>query len=467
MLFIYSFLIERTIKSNSAATFKKWGVFRRMAKNSKLESIIEENPNKSFFSLNTRKFVANKSRLSNFFQRKSSTRAEKMHAEHELMSAMQASAENADSVALSSNAESEPSYGFVSRFIEESSQLIKNVPGITPPTPVVVSIDPSFLKYHDSALIHDQKMEVEVGQNEKNEADKTAMDLGNNKFSSEMMMQDNQPSSNTDDATNTHGFEDVIWDDLHAADHFMKDPPSSNYNFDATAQLAQIKSSSNSTSNLRLHLQAEGAEMARSAATALAPASSCHPSPDSKINPIMDDLRAAAKIAKEIKDAAKALSLTPFAHYPPICPISTVNNIYLINSSTINTQVANTSNQSNISNIAINPESITIPRICAAKSNMSPGKDEMIGEAKNEETKKRVFHDATEGLARNQNAIVALPMQASGDQASNTIHRICAVDNNENAIVALPMRARCHQTEEGCPKFMRISNKSENKTSDN
>jgi hypothetical protein len=288
-------------------------------------------------------------------------------------------------------------------------------------------------------------------------------------FSSETMMQDNQSAANADDATNTPVFEDAIWDDLHAADHFMKDPPSSNYNFDATAQLAQIESSSKATSNL--HLQAEGAEMAQSLATALVPASSCHPLPDSNINPIMDDLRAAVKIVNEIKDAthaaAKALSVTPFAPYPPICPISTVNNIYLINSSTINTQVANTSNQSNISNIAINPESITIPRICAAKSNMSPGKDEMIGEAKNEETKKRVFHDATEGLAQNQNAIVALPMQASGDQASNTIHRICAVDNNENAIVALPMRARCHQTEEGCPKFMRISNKSEDKTSDN
>ena len=93
--------------------------------------------------------------------------------------------------------------------------------------------------------------------------------------------------------------------------------------------------------------------------------------------------------------------------------------------------------------------------------------DQVQPQEKNEETKKRVFDDETEDLAHNQNAIVALAMRASNNQASNTIHRICAVDNNENAIVALPMRARCHQTEEGCPKFMRISNKSEDKTSDN
>ena len=98
----------------------------------------------------------------------------------------------------------------------------------------------------------------------------------------------------------------------------------------------------------------------------------------------------------------------------------------------------------------------------------------LSSEAKNKETKKRVFDDETEDLAHNQNAIVALPMRASNNQASNTIPRICAVDNNiplgkdeQNAIVALPMQARCDQTEEGCPKFMRISNKSEDKTSDN
>ena len=124
-----------------------------MVKNGKLETTVEEQSNKSeehrkksFFSLNTRKFVANNSRLPNLFQRKnSSTHVEKMHAELKLMSAMQASTENADSVALSSNAESEPSYGFVSRFVEESSQLMQNVPGITSPTPVVVNVDPSFL----------------------------------------------------------------------------------------------------------------------------------------------------------------------------------------------------------------------------------------------------------------------------------------------------------------------------------
>ena len=180
--------------------------------------------------------------------------------------------------------------------------------------------------------------------------------------------------------------------------------------------------------------------MAQTSATALVPASSCHPLPDSKINPIMDDLRAAVKIVNEIKDAthaaAKALSVTPFAPYPPICPISTVNNIYLINSST--SIVANTSNNNNISNISINPVFNTIPRICAADSNMSPGINEMIvpatkinslsqskrmehtetnhlhllpsSEEKHEETKKRVFDDATEYLAQNQTAIVALPM---------------------------------------------------------
>jgi hypothetical protein len=443
-----------------------------MVKNGKLETTVEEQSNKSeehrkksFFSLNTRKFVANNSRLPNLFQRKkSSTHVEKMHAELKLMSAMQASTENADSVALSSNAESEPSYGFVSRFVEESSQLMQNVPGITSPTPVVVNVDPSFLKYHNFAWIHGQGMEVE--QNEPNKADITAMDLRDDQFSSETMMQDNQSAANADDATNTPVFEDAIRDDLYAADHFMKDPPSSNYNFDATAQLAQIESSSKATSNL--HLQAEGAEMAQSLATALVPASSCHPLPDSNINPIMDDLRAAVKIVNEIKDAthaaAKALSVTPFAPYPPICPISTVNNIYLINSST--SIVANTSNNNNISNISINPVFNTIPRICAADSNMSPDINEMIVpatkikslsqskrmehtetnhlhllpscEEKHEETKKRVFDDATEYLAQNQ-----------------------------TAIVALPMRARCHQTEEGCTKFMRISNKSEDMTSDN
>ncbi len=64
---------------------------------------------------------------------------------------------------------------------------------------------------------------------------------------------------------------------------------------------------------------------------------------------------------------------------------------------------------------------------------------------------KRVYDEVTEDLAQNQNAIVAWPMRASDNQASNTIPRICAVDNNiplgkdeQNAIVALPMQACCH-----------------------